>query len=58
VGVASGRDPGADVEELVNPRLSGEVAERTPEERPVRAGTEGQIRSTLRYASTAARPAA
>ena len=38
VGVARRRDAGADVEELPDPRLGGQVADGAAEERPVRAG--------------------
>jgi hypothetical protein len=35
VGVARGRKPGADVEELADPLRGGQVADGPPEERPV-----------------------
>jgi hypothetical protein len=41
VGVARGRDAGADVKELPDPRLPGEVADDPAEERAVRVGAEG-----------------
>jgi len=47
VGVACGRDTGADVEELANSCLSGEVVDHPPEERPVRPRGETELRPYL-----------
>src|SRR5690348_5088048 len=44
VGVARGRDAGADVEELADPGFGGEEADGPPEERPVGAGSESRVR--------------
>ena len=41
--VARGRDAGADVQELADPRLGGEVADGAAEECPVRPRAEGQV---------------
>jgi hypothetical protein len=47
VGAARGRDAGADVEELPDPRLAGEVTDGPAEKRAVRVGTRGQVRVDL-----------
>ena len=47
VSVARRRDAGADVEELPDPRLPGEVADGTAEERAVRVGAGDQLRVDL-----------
>jgi hypothetical protein len=47
VCVACRRDAGADVEELADARLPGEVADDPPEECPVRPHGEGHIRPRL-----------
>ena len=59
VGVARRRDAGADVQELADPRVGGQVADGAAEERPVRPrqlkASPGQ---TLSHASAASRSAA
>src|SRR6185437_5457273 len=47
VEVARRGDAGADVEELPDPGFPGQVADRTPEERPVRPRGEGHLRPEL-----------
>ena len=43
MGVPCGGDAGPDVQELPNPRLGGEIVDRTAEERPVRASGEQHL---------------
>ena len=47
VEVARRRDAGAEVEELPDPGVGGEVADGAAEERPVRPRAEGQVRPGL-----------
>jgi hypothetical protein len=47
VGVVVGRDPGADVDELPDPRLGGQEAHRAGEEGAVGADREHQVRVRL-----------
>jgi hypothetical protein len=47
VEVARRRDASAEVEELPDPGVGGEVAGGAPEERPVRPRAEGQVRPGL-----------
>ena len=49
VGVARRGNTGADVKELPDPRLAGEVADGAPEERPVGAGGVGRLRVDLEH---------
>ena len=49
VGVARGGNAGADVEELPDSRLAGEVADGAPEKRPVGAGGEARVRVDLEH---------
>src|SRR6266571_1717196 len=44
VGVVGGRQAGADVQELADPRLAGQVPDRAAQERPVSAGEAGDVR--------------
>jgi hypothetical protein len=48
VGVARRRDAGADVEELADARLPGEVPDHAAEERPVRPRAVGHVRPDLK----------
>jgi hypothetical protein len=47
VGIARGGNAGADVEELPDARVGGEVADGASEERPVGLGAEGYVRPDL-----------
>jgi hypothetical protein len=49
VGVACGRDAGADVEKLPDPRLPGEVADNPAQEGPVGPGREAHFRGDLEH---------
>jgi hypothetical protein len=48
MGVARGRDAGADVQELPDPGVGGEVADGPAEKRAVRVGAGGQVRVDLK----------
>jgi hypothetical protein len=49
VGVARGRDAGADVEELADPLLTGQAADHAAEERAVGAGGEDGLGGDLEH---------